>query len=205
MSMDAEFRLPGVRVAPRAPRPLRQPLVLDAELDRRGIALRPETPDDLPFLSRLYAASRAAEMAMTPHWDAATRRDFVEKQFAYQYLHHSRFYAEADFALITKSDQPIGRLYLLWGADNGRDCRLFAFELIAGQRNQGIGAGLLAAVLRQARAVRRSVSLHVEPISAARRLYARFGFAPIGQEAETGALLMRWRDGPVTQASRVTA
>lgn len=203
MTAQAPFRLPGVQNTQRASRPLRFPLPETPELKQLGVALRPENPDDLPFLVQLYTRSRSAEMLMVTNWDEETKRDFLEKQFSYQYLHHSRYYPNADFAIITMAGRPVGRLYLFWDNDGGRDCRMFEFQIIPAVRNRGIGSALLSAVLRQAQTLKRSVSLHVEPINGARRLYSRFGFLPVGMEAQSGSMMMRWYDGPVEQNIRL--
>lgn len=203
MTAEAPFRLPGVQKTQRAARPLRFPLPETPELKQLNITLRPETPDDIPFLTQLYARSRSAEMLMLDTWDGDMKKDFLEKQFSYQYLHHSRYYANADFTVITMAGRPIGRIYLFWDNDGGRDCRLFEFQIIPTVRNRGIGSALLSALLRQAQTLKRSVSLHVEPINGARRLYSRFGFLPVGTEAQSGSMMMRWNDGPVEQGLRL--
>jgi len=203
-AQDAPFRLPSVEIVPRPARPLREPLPGGSDMARLGLALRAETPDDLRFLHAVYADTRAAEMMMLgDSWDVASKRDFVDKQFAYQYLHHSRHFADGDYAIIEIGGRPAGRFYLHWGSGTKRDCRLFEFQLLPPFRGRGIGSVLLGALLRHARTLRYSVSLHVERMSPARRLYARFGFQPVGHSHDSASLLMQWRDGPVVPGLRL--
>lgn len=199
---EAPFRLPGVGLTPRAPGPLRHPLPETAEFRTLGVTLHAETPDDLAFIRRLYAAGRAAEMTML-HWDRDTKRDFVERQFEYQYRHHSAHYQPGDFAVIRLNGEPVGRIYLYWN-DFARDCRLFELSLMPERRDRGIGSAVLSALLTRAGGLGYGVSLHVEPISPARRLYARFGFVAAGNELESGSIQMRWNDGPTRPALRLT-
>ncbi len=204
MKADEPFRLPGVAIPQRAPRPLRFPVPSTPEMDSHGITLRAETPDDIPFIRRLYAGSRAAEMtALGSMWDRDTKRDFVEKQFAYQYLHHATHYADADFAIILRHGQPVGRIYLFWGAGGLRDCRLFEFMILPDFREMGIGSLVLAALLRLARSMQYSISLNVEPTNPARRLYARFGFVPEEGGFNRASIPMKWQDGPIHQGLRL--
>ncbi|HCF18348.1 MAG TPA: N-acetyltransferase, partial [Rhodospirillum rubrum] len=83
------------------------------------------------------------------------------------------------------------------------EVRVFDFLLLPALRDQGIGSLVLAALLRLAALHNAAVSLHVEPINPARRLYARFGFQPMGVEGASGALLMGWRDGPLDPKPRL--
>ena len=56
-----------------------------------SIALRPIGPDDLEFLFRVYASTRAAEMAVVP-WDEAQKEAFLRMQFAAQdSYYHANF------------------------------------------------------------------------------------------------------------------
>ncbi|WP_242465131.1 GNAT family N-acetyltransferase [Rhodospirillum rubrum] len=206
MPQPAPFRLPAVAMPQRPARPLRFPLPPLEAMTARGVALRGETPGDLGFLRQLYAAGRAVEMRMlNDTWDRETKRDFLEKQFSYQYLHHATHYGDGDFALITLGGRPIGKLYLQWRLAGGlpAEVRVFDFLLLPALRGQGIGSLVLAALLRRAARLNAAVSLHVEPINPARRLYARFGFQPMGVEAASGALLMGWRDGPLDPKPRL--
>ncbi len=51
------------------------------------IELRPVAPEDEPFLRRVYASSRAEELAPVP-WDEAQKQAFCDMQFAAQDSHY---------------------------------------------------------------------------------------------------------------------
>jgi GNAT superfamily N-acetyltransferase len=198
------YRLPALTIGPRPANPLRQPLPPSADMKRLGITLRAETPDDMSFLHGVYAETRAAEMLMLRNaWTPEAKRDFVDTQFGYQYFHHAKHYADGDFAIIELHGRPIGRFYVHWGTTRGRDCRLFEFQLLTPFRSRGIGSTLIAALLGHARTQRYKVTLHVDRMSPARRLYARFGFRDTGQGDGMGSLLMEWQDGPVVPGLRL--
>ena len=75
--------------------------------------LRPVGPEDLPFLSRLYAASRAAEMARSG-WPDDAIAAFLAQQFELQHRYYQSHYADGEFLLVELDGQPVGRLYLYW-------------------------------------------------------------------------------------------
>lgn len=206
MKADQPFRLPGIEFPQRAPSPLRFPLPPTPEMNSHGVSLLMETPEDIPFIRRLYASSRAAEMiALGNMWDRDTKQDFVEKQFAYQYLHHASHYAGADYAIIRQQGRPVGRLYLYWSeGPTGLSCRLFDFMILPDCRDRGIGSMVLAALLRLARTLRASINLSVEPTNPARRLYSRFGFVEENAGFRQPSVSMRWQDGPIHPGLRLT-
>lgn len=154
--------------------------------DDAAITLRPVTPGDEPFLYRVYASTRAAEMAMVP-WTEAEKEAFVQMQFRAQTAHYATYYADADFRVIARAGVPIGRLYLDRGAD---DLRIVDITLLPEVRGKGIGTRLLREVLAEGARAGTLVSIHVEHFNPARHLYERLGFVPV---ADTGVyLLMRW-------------
>ncbi|PWC88090.1 GCN5 family acetyltransferase [Azospirillum sp. TSH100] len=206
MKTDEPFRLPGVDFPQRAPSPLRFPLQPTPEMTSHGISLRMETPGDIPFIRSLYAGSRAAEMiALGNMWDRDTKQDFVEKQFSYQYIHHTSHYPGADYAIILRQGRPVGRIYLYWSQGHaGPSCRLFDFLILPDCRDMGIGSMILAALLRLARSMRASITLNVDTTNPARRLYSRFGFVEEAPGFRQATLAMRWQDGPISPGLRLT-
>lgn len=138
-----------------------------------GIALRPAGRADLAFLRSLYAGSRAAELLFVP-WSAPRKEAFVQDQFALQHRHFVGVYPRADFWMIERDGEPIGRLYLdrrapLW--------RIIEIGLVPGGRGQGVGTILLLYVQEAARAAKAAVDLQVARHNTrATALYARLGF-----------------------------
>jgi ribosomal protein S18 acetylase RimI-like enzyme len=151
------------------------------------IALRPATPDDVPFLFRVYASTRREELAPVP-WDDATKGAFLWQQFAAQDAHYRAHYTDTAYDVVLRDGAPVGRLYLARWA---REIRVMDIALLPEHRRAGIGARLLADVLAEGDASGRRVSIHVERNNPALRLYARLGFRPA---ADRGVYLFLVRE-----------
>ena len=141
---------------------------------RDSISFRPETPEDHDFLLGLYASTRAAEMAVVP-WTDQEKDSFVRMQFFAQSKHYKESY-DADWLIVLREGQPIGRLYLhqLEG-----DLRIVDITLLPEQRGQGLGRMLLEELMEKAGAKGDKVSIHVENFNPALRLYERLGFREV--------------------------
>lgn len=137
-----------------------------------GIRLRPIIDDDLPFLRDLYVQVRADELDPVP-WPEDVKRAFLASQFELQHRHYVSAYAGADFLLIESDEGPIGRIYVHRGLS---EFCLMEVSLLQAWRGRGIGSALLRELLDEARASSAAVTLHVEPLNPARRLYERHGF-----------------------------
>jgi ribosomal protein S18 acetylase RimI-like enzyme len=153
-------------------------LDLPPELAARGVALRRERPEDLPFLERLYFSVRWQELAQLD-WPEDAKLGFLRQQFSFQVKHYSTYYAGADFGILEHEGVPIGRLYLFRGE---RDLRIVDISLLPEWRGGGLGTLVLQAVLAEAGACGRTVSIHVEKFNPAQRLYRRLGFRTIGED-----------------------
>jgi ribosomal protein S18 acetylase RimI-like enzyme len=140
-----------------------------------GCALRPATHDDATWLFELHRAALREYVDATWGWDDTWQR-----------AHFAQHYVPARNALIVRSAGTalsIGRISLsrYW-----RKVYLRDIELIASERNRGLGSAVINAVLAIARESRRPVELLVLNCNPARRLYARLGFTVI---ADDGARL----------------
>lgn len=71
--------------------------------------LRPATDADIPFLFRVYASSRADEMALVD-WSDEQKQDFLQMQFDAQHSYYHENYAQARFDVIEVDGVPVGRL-----------------------------------------------------------------------------------------------
>jgi ribosomal protein S18 acetylase RimI-like enzyme len=141
------------------------------------ITLRPITPDDLPFLYRVYFSPRADELALTD-WSAAQKEAFVRQQFAAQHDHYQTHYTGAAFQVILADGQPAGRLYVArWPVE----IRIVDIALLPDYRNAGIGTRLLTELMAEARQTHKLLSIHVERFNPALRLYTRLGFTKSGE------------------------
>jgi len=152
-----------------------------------GFQLRCETDADFEFIVRLYASTRAEELAPVP-WPEEAKQAFLRSQCKLQHAHYRKHYLNAEFLIIERDGQPIGRLYLHQGK---QEIRLMDIAFIPEQRGQGVGTRLLHALLAYAQTQSVIVTLHVEPLNPAQRLYARLGFRLL---EERGAYhFLEWR------------
>ena len=83
-------------------------------------------------------------------------------------------YAQASFDVILVDGEPAGRLYVLRGES---EIRIVDIALLPEQRGNGVGSSLLRDLLAEADAAGKSVTIHVERMNPALRLYERLGFA----------------------------
>ena len=156
-----------------------------------GFQLRRETEDDFEFIVRLYASTRAEELAPVP-WPEEAKQVFLRSQCELQHAHYQKHYLNAEFLMIERDGQPIGRLYLHQGT---QEIRLMDIAFTPEQRGQGVGTRLLHALLAYAQTCNVTVTLHVEPLNPAQRLYARLGFRLL---EERGAYhFLEWRPDSV--------
>jgi ribosomal protein S18 acetylase RimI-like enzyme len=151
------------------------------------VSFRPELPEDEAFLEKLYASTRAGEMAVTG-WDAAQQEAFLRQQFQFQTTHYRKHYGDASFRIILRNDAPIGRLYVHFGA---QEIRLMDIALLPEHRGAGLGGSILENLLREAAQLGKTVTLHVERFNPALRLYQRLGFRVI--EDQQINFYMEWR------------
>jgi len=154
-----------------------------------GLTFRPITDADLPFLARLYASTRAEELAPVP-WSEAEKAAFCESQFRAQHAHYQAHYRGADFLVIVRAGAPAGRLYL---ASWAREHRLIDIALLPAERGRGLGTALMRDLMDEAAAAGKALSIHVEQFNPAMRLYRRLGF--LGVEEQGVYELLRWTPG----------
>src|SRR6201989_1227056 len=76
-----------------------------------GLTFRRFIDADLPFLARVYASTRAEELAATP-WNDAQKAAFLDMQFRAQHADYQTNYPNADWLVMMRGGEAIGRLYL---------------------------------------------------------------------------------------------
>ena len=140
--------------------------------------LRPVTPADEPFLLRVYAGTRAEELAAVP-WTAEQKDAFVAHQFAAQSAHYARHYTGLSADVILVDGRPAGRLLVARWA---REIRIVDIALLPEFRGAGTGSRLLDRLIAEADAVGKLLSIHVERQNPAMHLYERLGFRPVAEE-----------------------
>ena len=157
--------------------------------DIEGVSLRPRRDDDLAFLARLYASTRADEMALLD-WSSHEKEAFLAMQFEAQTRHYDEHFSDAEFLVIERNDRPIGRLYLQRRND---EIRVVDIALLPENRRGGVGGRLLQRVLDEAAETGKAVRIHVESNNPALTLYRRLGFRLID---DLGVYhLMEWTPG----------
>jgi ribosomal protein S18 acetylase RimI-like enzyme len=153
------------------------------------VHLRPITDADPAFLERVYASTRKEELALTD-WSDRQKSDFIAFQFRAQHQHYVTHYHDAGFFVVERDGVAVGRLYLHWRRD---ELRIVDIALLPEARGRGLGGTLLQALMAQAAAHAKSVSIHVEQMNPAMRLYLRLGFRKIGEHGIYH--LMQWSAG----------
>ncbi|GAB6039782.1 GNAT family N-acetyltransferase [Endothiovibrio diazotrophicus] len=163
------------------------PIPLPALLLARGVAFREMTDDDLPALKRIFVSGRWDEMARLEDWNDAQKTAFLEQQFDLQHHHYATYFVDTDFGVFVAGTEVIGRLLLDRRAD---DLRIVDIQFGEGWRGRGLGSAVLRQLKEIGRENGQSVSIHVEHLNPALRLYNREGFLVTGQEGPYW--LMHW-------------
>ena len=154
---------------------------------RFGISYREASDDDLPFLAEVYFSTRREEVAQSG-WPVEQQVAFLTLQHEAQHAHYRKGYKGAQWLVIERRGEGIGRLYLLEGAE---EVRIVDIALLPDARGGGIGEAILRDVGADASSRGKPVTIHVEKFNPARRLYDRLGFEPIEDKGVYD--LMEWR------------
>ena len=163
------------------------------------VTLRPVQAGDEPFLLRVYAGTRAEELAPVP-WTAEQKAAFMAQQFAAQTVHYEQHYAGMNADVIMIDDVPAGRLLV----DRRDDAILIVdISLVPEHRGRGAGSVLVREVLAEATAAAKRVVIHVERFNRALRLYERLGFRVVGEHGVY--LRMEWEPASRDTTTRPTA
>jgi ribosomal protein S18 acetylase RimI-like enzyme len=151
-----------------------------------GLTFRRIADADLPFLARVYASTRADELAVTSMTDAQ-KAAFLDAQFQLQHAHYQKYYPQADWLVTMRGGEDVGRLYIeRWPSQH----RIIDIAFLPEHRGKGFGEPLLRDLMDEAAAAGKGVSIHVEKFNPALRLYRRLGFTT---EEDKGVYdLMRW-------------
>jgi ribosomal protein S18 acetylase RimI-like enzyme len=153
------------------------------------VRYRPIEVEDGPFLYQVYARSRDEELARVP-WTTEQKEAFLRQQFEAQHQYYQQHFGSAEYLVIERAGEKIGRLYV---DRREGEIRVIDIALLPAWRGQGIGSALLQRLLEEAEQTGRMVTLHVENFNPARRLYERMGFRYV---SETGVYhLMEWTAG----------
>ena len=151
-----------------------------------GLGFRRLSDSDLPFLAQVYASTRAEEVALAG-WSAQQAAAFLQSQFEAQHAHYQRYYPNADWLVTMHGGVDAGRLYLeRWPTQH----RIIDISFLPAHRGRGLGEALLQDLMDEATAAGKAVSIHVEKLNPAMRLYRRLGFETVEDKGVYD--LMRW-------------
>lgn len=163
------------------------------------LGFRPIADDDLPFLYRVYASTRAEELAPVP-WSEAQKAAFLTMQFQAQHTEYQRNYLGAAWLVIMRADEPVGRLYL----DRGEfEHCVIDIALLPEHRGHGLGAAIMADLMDEAGRAGKRLSIHVEKFNPAMHLYRRLGFQTVEDKGVYD--LMHWSAAPRAFSSEVAS
>lgn len=138
----------------------------------RDCALRPARRDDEPFLFALHRSAMRDYVEAAWGWDEHWQRE----HFAATYLPRRH----AVIVSVNPGQQrDIGRISL---TRHWRKLFLRDIELVAEERNRGLGTAILGSVLLLAAEEGRAVELLVLKQNPAQRLYTRLGFRVISDD-----------------------
>lgn len=140
-----------------------------------GVCLRQRRDEDLSFLCRLYAQTREEELRPVD-WPEQQKQDFLRDQFDKQHSHYLKHYPRANWWVVTRNGDSIGRLYV---DETAAELRLMDISLLEHERNRGLGSAMMRGLLRHADRKGLAATLHVEPFNPALRLYRRLGFEKV--------------------------
>jgi GNAT superfamily N-acetyltransferase len=152
-----------------------------------GCALRRARTEDEPILFALYRDAMRDYVAETWGWDEHWQRAHFFQ--AYVPANHTVILRDAvqGAGRAQNEERLVGRICL---TRHWRRIFLRDIELVASERNRGLGTAIVRAVLELARTEHRAVELLVLKCNPAQRLYERLGFSAI---ADDGArLTMRY-------------
>ena len=146
--------------------------------------------DDIAFIAQLYASTRWDEVQQAP-WSDQQRKDFLQQQFDAQHQHYQSHYPKADYLLILKDKQSIGRVYL--DRDATSIC-LIDIALLPEFKYKGLGTLLINELLSEAQATNKKVVIHVENFNPAYQWYLKLGFKQV--EDKGVYQYMEWHPTP---------
>lgn len=165
-----------------------------AEIKLEGggtVTLRRAAPEDYEDLVRIYAGTRADELAQVTWWDDAQKLAFCRMQYDAQKKEYDERFPDAEYDAILVGGRVVGRL---WISRDESEIRLLDIALAPEVRNRRIGTALLTRLIEEARASGKRLRHMVFILNKdALRFYERLGFKVF--EDLGGYLHMEWRPG----------
>lgn len=155
-----------------------------------SVAVRAATAADASFLIEMLAAAAF----WRPDGPPGSREDVLREPGLAHYV--ADWPRSGDLGVVAEDDQPVGAAWLRFFTADAPGYGFvdetvpeISMAVVGPRRGQGIGRGLLDALITVAREVGiPALSLSVEPDNHARRLYERVGFRTTGHHG--GAVTM---------------
>jgi len=142
------------------------------------VTLRPVYADDEAFLFSVFRCVHEGGFASL-EFAEEEKTKLLRLQFEAQRVHYHRQYPDADFDVVLLGGVPIGNMYATRGPE---DYVLIDISLLPDRRNCGVGAQLVAELIKQARTAGKPVRAHVRRGNPAWRLWQRLGFEQTGDD-----------------------
>ena len=140
------------------------------------ISFRPTRDSDVDFLYALHVATMKEYVEKTWGWNDA----FQESLFR-------RNYAPGESQIITLNENDIGMISI---ESKNDDVFLRAIEIHPEYQRQGLGRGIIRAIIDDAIRSGKPVSLRVLKVNPAKRLYERLGFETV-EETSTHYMMRK--------------
>jgi ribosomal protein S18 acetylase RimI-like enzyme len=134
------------------------------------------SPDDDEFLFRLYAGTRADEIAAWG-WPPAQQETFLRMQFRARTQSYTFSYPGAAHSILLSGELPVGSA-IVWRSPS--EIRLVDIAFLPEYRQRGWGALWIARLIGEAADAGFPLRLSVARGNRAIRLYQRLGFVPLG-------------------------
>ena len=157
--------------------------------DGSALALRPAAPEDYEDLVRVYASTRAGELAQVTWWDDAQKLEFCRMQYDAQKREYDARFPDAEYDVILLEGRAVGRL---WVGRDESDVRLLDIALLPEAQNRGVGTALLKRLMEESKRTGKRLRHMVFILNKdALRFYERLGFEIF--EDVGGYQHMEWR------------
>ncbi len=158
-------------------------------LKNKDLKLRFFSERDVPFLKKIYFSTREAELNQVSDWTEGMKQAFLTQQFDAQHEYYQKNYLDANFFVIEKGKEIIGRLY--YKQDFEGTLRIIDIAILPKFQNKGLGTSILNDIMEYAKTLEQPITIHVESFNPAIALYKRLGFQKI---SETNGVyyLLQW-------------
>lgn len=156
-------------------------------LQVEGLQFKAISEEDMAFLLHVYTTTRWQEVLQAP-WNDEQRHAFLKQQFQAQHSHYQSHYSTAEFLLVIKDNQNIGRLYL---DRNAKTICIIDIAFLPEHKYQGYGTKILKNIIQEAQQENKKIDIHVESINPAYQWYFKLGFQQV--EDKGVYQFMQWK------------